>query len=327
MTSRVIFGGVPGMVPADIKKMQQYILEETPEADFHFYGENVLSREELLEVARGATVLVSWDQPMDEDLYEALDLKAYCAASIGFDAANIKAASKNGVYVANAPDYCTNEVASHALAFILALYRRFYSVVDYVKAGHWDLSPMEATKRFENSTVGLVGFGRIPQALAKKLSGFETKILAFDPFISQEEMQKLGVEKVELEELFKNSDYISLHTPLLDSTRHLVNEKTISLMKDGVYLVNTARGALIDEEALYQALVSGKIRAAALDVLTEEPPSEMGRKLIELDNTIITPHSSYASMEASDLQIRTTAKNVAAFLRGQVADNTLNKNL
>lgn len=315
------------MVPSDIKKMKAYIEEEFPQADFYFYGEEVLPKEELIKVAQGASVLVSWDQPMDEEIYKELDLIAYCAASIGFDAANIKAASQAGVYVANAPDYCTHEVASHSLALMLALYRRFYSTVDYVKEGNWDLSLMEGIKRFENSTIGLIGFGRIPQALAKKLSGFENRVLAYDPFVSKEEMSKKGVIKAELDEIFSQADYISLHTPLLDSTRHIINEKSLAKMKDGVYLINTARGGLIDEEALYQALKSGKVRAAGLDVLTEEPPSKRGKKLIALDNVLVTPHSSYASIEASDLQIRTTAKNVAAYLRGEVADNTLNKDI
>lgn len=327
MAKKVIFGGVPGMMERDIKKMEEYVLEEYPGAEFVFYGEQTISREELLRVGKDADVLISWDQEMDQELYEKMNLRAYCAASIGYNAANIDAASKNGVYVANVPDYCTDEVAAHAITLMLYLYRRLYRMVDYVEKGNWDLGPMSGVRRFENSLVGLMGFGRIPRAISKKLEGFGVKIIAYDPFVSKEDMEELGVEKVELEDLFKRSDYLSLHSPLLESTKNTVNRERLALMKDGAYIINTARGGLIDEEALYEALTSGKLAAAALDVLADEPPSEMGRKIIELENTVVTGHSSYVSEEASDQQIRMTAENVAKFLSGEIPENTLNKSI
>ena len=327
MAKKVIFGGVPGMMERDIKKMEEYVLEEYPGAEFVFYGEQTISREELLRVGKDADVLISWDQEMDQELYEKMNLRAYCAASIGYNAANIDAASKNGVYVANVPDYCTDEVAAHAITLMLYLYRRLYRMVAYVEKGNWDLGPMSGVRRFENSLVGLMGFGRIPRAISKKLEGFGVKIIAYDPFVSKEDMEELGVEKVELEDLFKRSDYLSLHSPLLESTKNTVNRERLALMKDGAYIINTARGGLIDEEALYEALTSGKLAAAALDVLVDEPPSEMGRKIIELENTVVTGHSSYVSEEASDQQIRMTAENVAKFLSGEIPENTLNKSI
>lgn len=326
MSKKVLFGGVPGMMESDIKKMEKYVLEEYPQADFHFYGEHTISKEELLKIGKDAEILVSWDQEMDDEIYKTLNLKAYCAASIGYNAANIDAATRNGVYVANVPDYCTNEVATHTVTLMLYLYRRLYNMVDYIREGNWDLSPMNGITRFENSTVGLMGFGRISRAIVRKLSGFGVNIIAYDPFVSEENMEAEGVKKVDLEELFKNSDYLSLHSPLMESTKNSVNKETIAMMKDGAFIINTARGGLIDEEALYEALCSGKIAAAALDVLVNEPPTEMGRKIIELKNTVVTGHSSYVSMEASDQQIRMTARNVAKFLQGEIPENTLNKN-
>lgn len=325
MAKKVIFGGVPGMVASDIEKMKRYVLEEDPEIDFHFFGEQTLSKEELIGVARDAQVIISWDQEMDDEIYSKLHLIAYCAASIGYNAANPEAATHHGVFIANVPDYCTDEVALHTLSFILALYRRHYLMIDHVKAGHWDLEPMTGIKKLEHCTLGLLGFGRIPRTLAKKLSGFGLRILAYDPYIDEKSMKEVGVTKVGLSELLEKSDYLSLHTPLTKDTRHIINEKSIAQMKDGVYLINTARGALIDEAALYDALLSGKIQAAALDVLGDEPPTAMGQKLIALKNTFITAHSSYASMEASDRQIRATAKNVAQFLAGEIPPSTINK--
>lgn len=327
MPKKVLFGGVPGMMEADIEKMRRYVLEESPDAEFHFYGEHTISKDELLKVGKDADVLISWDQEMDDEIYAALNLTAYCAASIGYNAANIDAATRNGVYVSNVPDYCTHEVATHTITLMLALYRRFDAMVDYVKKGNWDLNPMANIHRFEESTVGLLGFGRIPKAVSKKLSGFGVKIIAYDPFVSEEDMATFGVKKVELDELLSASDYLSLHSPLMESTKHIVNKENITKMKEGAYIINTARGGLVDEEALYDALHSGRIRAAGLDVLTDEPPSEIGKKIIGLDNTIVTGHSSYVSQEASDAQVRMTAQNVAQFLSGQVPDDTLNKNV
>lgn len=327
MTKKVIFGGVPGMPEADIKKMEKYVLEEYSDMDFHYYGEETISKEELLKVGKDADVLISWDQEMDDEIYSSLNLTAYCAASTGFNAANIEAASRNGVYVANVPDYCMDEVATHAVTLILSLYRRLYTMVDYVKEGNWDLAPMKNVRRFENSRVGLMGFGRIPRKVAEKLKGFGVTILAYDPYVSEGNMAEAGVRKVDMDELFKESDYISLHTPLMEGTEKIINEETISKMKDGVFLVNTARGGLVDEVDLLNALDSGKIQAAGLDVLVDEPPSEIGKKLIAHTNTLVTGHSSYVSLEASDEQIRKTAVNVAKFLSGEVAEYTLNKKL
>ena len=325
MARKVIFGGVPGMIESDIKKMEQYVLEECPDVDFYFFGEQTICKEELLKIGKDADVIISWDQEMDDEIYSSLNLIAYCAASTGFNAANIDAATRNDVYVANVSDYCMDEVATHSVTLILSLYRRLYTMVDYIKEGKWDLAPMDGVKRFENSTVGLMGFGRIPRKIAKKLHGFGMDIIAYDPFISKEDMDKVGVRKVDMDELLKESDYLSLHTPLMGSTKNIINEDSIDKMKDGVFLVNTARGGLVDEEALLNALDSGKIRAAGLDVLVDEPPNEIGKKLIAHKNTIVTGHSSYVSLEASDEQIRKTAINVAKFLSGEIPKYTLNQ--
>ena len=325
MGKKVLFGGVPGMPGSDIEKMEKYILEEYPDCEFHYYGEQTISKEKLMEIGKDADVLVSWDQEMDDEIYQKLNLTAYCAASIGFNAANIEAATRNGVYVANVPDYCTDEVATHAITLMLSLYRKLYIMIDHIRDGGWDLDPLTNIRRFENSTVGLMGFGKIPRAVASKLSGFGLEIIAYDPFVDQEQMASIGVKKVDLDQLFMESDYLSLHTPLMESTRNIINSESIEKMKDGAFIINTARGGLIDEKALYEALCSGKIEAAALDVLGDEPPSESGRRLIDHKKTIVTGHSSYVSLEASDAQIRMTAENVAKFLSGETPASCVNK--
>lgn len=322
---KVALCGVPGMKKEDISKMEKYIKEEYENVDFHFLAEEVLEKEVLIERCKDIDVLISWDQEMDDETYEKLNLRAYCAASVGFNAANVDAATRNKVLVTNVAGYCKDEVATHTIMLMLACYRRLYAMVPYVKEGNWDLSIMENIKRFEDSTVGLLGFGAIPRAVAKKLSGFGVRVLSYDPFVSVEDMKALNVEKVDLDTLLRESDYLSLHTPLVDSTKHIINLENIKKMKNTAYIINTARGGLINQSDLYYALTNNLIQGVGLDVLENEPPQELDNKLIQLPNTIVTAHSAYVSDEASDLQLRTTAQIVGDILRSKIPINVVNK--
>ncbi len=321
---KVALCGIPGMKKEDIKKMEKYVRNEYPEVDFLFLSEKVLKKEDLIEKCQDVEVLISWDQEMDEETYEKLNLRAYCAASIGYNAANIEAATKNNVIVTNVPNYCLDEVATHTIMLMLACYRKLYSMVPYVKSGNWDLDILGNIKRFEDSIVGLLGFGSIARAVAKKLRGFGIKIISYDPFVNKEEMEELNVLKVQLDTLFKESDYLSLHTPLLDTTKEIIDKDSLKKMKPTAYLINTARGGLINHEDLYQALTNNYIQGAGLDVLENEPPKEIDKKLIALPNTIITGHSAYLSEEASDLQLKITAKTVGRILNSTEPINVRN---
>lgn len=316
--------GVPGMKKNDIKKMEKYIKEEYENIEFTFISEEVLEKDALIEAAKDLEVLISWDQEMDDEIYEKLNLRAYCASSIGFDAANVEAATRNKVIVTNVADYCVDEVAVHTVMMILACNRKLYKMVPYVKEGNWDLDVLGSIKRFEGSTVGLLGFGSIPRSVATKLGGFGVNILAFDPFVSEEDMKEYNVKKVELDELLKESDYLSLHTPLLPSTEKIINMDNIKKMKSTAYIINTARGQLINQKDLSEALEKGLIQGAGLDVLKNEPPKKSDRAIIDSPNTIVTAHSAYVSDEASDAQLRITAKNVARILRSKTPINVRN---
>lgn len=321
---KVALCGVPGMNKEDIKKMERYIKEEYENVEFLFLSEDVLEKEELIEKCKNVEVLISWDQEMDDDTYKRLNLKAYCAASTGFNAANVEVATNNNVIVTNVVDYCVNEVATHAIMLMLGCNKKIYSMVPYVKEGNWDLSILGKIKRFENSIVGLLGFGSIPKAVAKKLSGFCVNIISYDPFVSEEDMKALNVTKVDLETLFKESDYLSLHTPLLESTKNIVNREVFKKMKPTAFLINTARGGLINHEDLYEALTNNYIQGAGLDVLENEPPKEIDKKIISLPNVIVTAHSAYFSEEASDSQIRVTAQIVGKILHSAIPNNVKN---
>ena len=323
-TKKVALCGVPGMNKGDAIKMEAYIKEEYEDVEFVFLGEEVLEKEELISACSDIEVLISWDQEMDEEIYERINLRAYLAASTGFNAANVEAATKYNIVVSNAKDYCKEEVATHAMMYILTCARKLYSLLPYVKEGNWGLSAAGKIKRFSNATVGILGLGAIGSSVAQMLSGFGVRIIANDPNISVEAMKKLGIEKVDFDTLLKESDYLSLHTPLIESTKEIINLEALKKMKATSFLINTARGAIVNQDDLYYALTNGIIAGAGLDVIENEPPRESDRKLIELANVLVTPHSAYLSEEASDAQLRITAKECGRILRSETPINLVN---
>jgi len=323
-TKKVALCGVTGINKSDVVKMEAYIKEEYPKVQFEFLGELSLNKEELLEKCKDIEVLISWDQQMDEDIYDRLDLRAYIAASAGYNAANQEAATKYNVVVSNAKGYCREEVSIHAIMFILDFARRQHLIAPNVKQGNWGLSVAGKIKRFSNSTVGILGLGSIGSTVAKNLSGFGVKIIACDPFVSIEKMEELGVEKVDFDTLLKESDYLTLHTPLLKSTKEVIDLDALKKMKSSAYLINTSRGGVVKQEDLYFALTNGIIAGAGLDVIEHEPPKESDKKLIDLPNVMVTSHSAYLSEEASDAQIRITAEEVGRILRNETPINLVN---
>lgn len=320
---KVVLVGVPGMNDEEVQSLERYIREEGIE-DFVFLGKPVLSREEAKEKLKGTDILVTWDQQMDEGLYKELDLMAFCAASTGFDAADIEAATANGVMVTNAKDYCVDEVSAHTVMLLLACGRRLYHVTENVDRGDWSVDGIGSVRRLKGSTVGIFAFGSIARGVAEKLKGFGVRMVSYDPYVDREVMEAYGVEKVGFETLLRESDYITIHSPLTDETRGMFSREALSWTKEGVVIVNTARGAIVDQEELYQMLKRGRIVAAGLDVLLHEPPSEAEKGLLELPNVIVTPHSAYFSDEAQEHQLRITARDVGRIARGERPVNLRN---
>jgi D-3-phosphoglycerate dehydrogenase len=241
---------------------------------------------------------------------------------IGVDNVDIEAATGAGIVVTKVPDYCIDEVSDHAMALLLAIVRKIPSSSARTHSGRWEMKAVVPIHRLRGSVLGLAGFGRIPQLVAPKAKAFGMKVIAYDPFVPDEAFARAGVERVELPALLANSDYISVHTPLTPETRHLFNQDTFARMKQGVYLVNTARGPIIDETALAGALDAGQIAGAALDVMAHEPPPPS--PLFGRDNVIITPHTSFYSEESLvDLQVK-AAHEVVAVLSGKSPRNPVN---
>ena len=226
----------------------------------------------IQHISDADAIVTPYVQVTEKILEAAKKCKVVVRTGIGVDAIDIPAATRRGIYVANVPDYCFDEVSDHTLALVLALQRKINSIHQKVKKGAWGADEIKPIFGLKGQTYGLVAFGNIARVVAKKAQVFGFNIIATDPFIPPEEAKKFGVKLVEFDKLLEISDVISIHAPLSKSTYHMFNEETIGKMKNTAYLVNTSRGGLIDQRALYNALKSGKIAGAALDVMEEEPP-------------------------------------------------------
>jgi D-3-phosphoglycerate dehydrogenase / 2-oxoglutarate reductase len=279
--------------------------------------------EAILRVAADAdALLVTYAKITAEMIRQMKRCRIISRFGIGVDNVDIAAATNARIVVTKVPDYCVDEVSDHAMALLLSLVRKIPYANSLVHAGRWEMPAVVPIHRLRGSVLGLVGFGRIPQLVAPKARAFGIKVVAFDPYIPQDAMTRARVEKVEFAELVKISDYISIHSPLLPETRHLFNADVFRKMKPTAYLVNTARGLIVDETALAHALDAGQLAGAALDVLSQEPPS--GSPLFGRNNVILTPHTSFYSVESLvELQIK-AAEEVVRVMTKQAPRNPVN---
>jgi D-3-phosphoglycerate dehydrogenase / 2-oxoglutarate reductase len=279
--------------------------------------------EAILEVAREADGVLTTYAKMPASLIDQLTrCRVIARFGIGVDNVDLPAATARGIVVTRVPDYCLDEVSDHAMALLLALVRKIPSSNARTHAGRWEMKAVTPIHRLRGTVLGLAGFGQIPRLLARKAKAFGLRVVAFDPFVSAPVMAAGGVERVEFEELLAISDYISIHTPLLPETRHLFNANAFRRMKPGAYLINTARGPIIDEAALARALDEKQLAGAALDVMEQEPPADS--PLFGRENVILTPHTSFYSEESLiDLQTK-AAEEVLRALTGQPVRNPVN---
>lgn len=250
--------------------------------------------EDLKQMLDGAFAVVAGTEKYTADVLAAADqLKAVIRFGVGTDNFDIPAMREKGLAIGVIANH--NSVAEFALTLMLGMIKNLPRLDNAARDGQWARFPM---RELSGKTVGIMGFGRIGRRLAELLKGFDTKLLAYDPFIPQEAIQACGAEPVTMEQLLQRSDVVSLHMPSTPDTYHLINAETLAMMKDGAYLVNTARGALVDEKALYEALTSGKLSGAALDVFEKEPITK-DNPLFTLDNAVFAPHVSALSFETN----------------------------
>ena len=243
---------------------------------------------------------------------------------VGYDTIDIPAATQRGIWVTYVPDYGVDEVSAQAIALLMACMRGVVQHATDTRAGRWNGLNVAPVKRLRDSTTGILGFGRIGRETALKAKGLGMRVLAYDPIIPAEQIAATGCEPASFERVLAESDYVSLHTPLMDSTRHLMNARSLRLMKPTAYLINTARGGLVDVAALVEALDTGVIKGAGLDVLQQEPAGA-DHPLVRHSKIIVTPHFSFYSEEAvRDLHTR-GAEEVVRILTGQPPRCPLNK--
>ena len=278
---------------------------------------NSASAEDILAVGRDAdAILVTYAKLPGELLRQFRRCKAIGRFGLGVDNIDIAAAAELGITVTYVPDYCMQEVSDHTMALLLALARKVPQSNALVQAGRWDMPAVVPIHRLAGRVLGLVGFGNIPRALAPKAKAFGLRVVAHDPYVSQHALAAAGVEGMSFDRLLEISDFVSIHAPLLPATRGLFNADVFRKMKQGACLINTARGPLVDEDALLAALDSGRLAGAALDVVAVEPLPKQSR-LIGRDNVVLTPHTGFYSVEAlNELQTKCAA-DVARVLSGE----------
>jgi len=264
------------------------------------------SPEDILFVARDAdAILVTYAKLPGDLLRQLKHCKAIGRFGLGVDNIDLHATKELGIAVNYVPDYCLREVSDHAMALLLALARKVAFSNKLVQSGRWEVPPIVPLRRLEGQVLGLIGFGNIPRTLAPKAKAFGLHVLTHDPYVSQEVLAAAGVEGVSFDELLGRSDFISVHAPLLPATRGLMNASAFAKMKHRAFLINTARGPLVDEAALVAALDSGHLGGAALDVVATEPLAK-DSPLLGRDNVILTPHTAFYSVEALE-ELQTNA--------------------
>jgi len=304
------------------------VTREIPEAglrllegfDVSVLFERPPERDELLEAVRGANgVLSTATEKMDGEVMDAAGrgLEVIANMAVGYDNIDVQAASERGIVVTNTPGVLDETTADVAFLLVLAAARRLGEGERLLRAGEWEWWGPKQLRGFDvwGKRLGIVGLGRIGQAVARRGRGFGMEILYHNRSRKEEAEEELGARYLELDELLRESDFVSIHTPLTDETRHLIGERELGLMQETAVLVNTSRGPVVDEGSLADALEDKRIFAAGLDVYEEEP--KVHPRLLELENVVLAPHIGSATIETRDRMATLAAENLAAVLRGQ----------
>ncbi|MBH0230273.1 phosphoglycerate dehydrogenase [Halobacillus yeomjeoni] len=282
-----------------------------------------LSHEDLLrEISTSHALIVRSQTQVTRELIEhAPNLKIIGRAGVGVDNIDLDAATERGIIVVNAPDGNTISTAEHTMAMLMSLARNIPQAYHQLQQKKWERKKFVGVE-LKGKTLGIVGFGRIGNEVAQRAKGHRMNVIAFDPFLNEEKAEKAGVKHGELEDVLKQADFLTVHTPLIEATRHLINKQSIQLMKPGARILNCARGGIIEEEALFEAIKSGRIAGAALDVFEEEPAID--HPLLSLPEVIATPHLGASTVEAQENVATDVCYDVMELLRGGTVKNPVN---
>jgi glyoxylate reductase len=305
------------------------ILKEYCDVEVHPSKELPPSRQELLEKVRDKDgLLCLLTDKIDREFFDAApNLKVVSTYSVGFDHIDVAEATRRGIYVTHTPGVLTDAVAEFTVGLILAVTRRIVEADKLIRSGGWDKPwhPYFLTgPELKGKTIGLIGLGRIGVAVAKRLSSFDVRMLYYDIERRWDVETVLNIQYADIDTILRESDIVSLHVPLMKDTYHLINEERLRKMKKTAYLINTARGAVVDTEALVKALKEGWIAGAALDVFEQEPLPP-GHPLTGFENVVLAPHIASATIEARQRMAELAAKNLVAVLKGEMPPALVNK--
>ncbi len=289
-------------------------------------GRPMRSEDDVIAACPGAAALIVAFAPIGARVLDALPgLRCVVRYGVGYDNVDVAAAAQRGVWVANVPDYCVAEVADHTLALLLALARKILRLDASVRRSEWQ--PVAAARplhRLAGRTLGIIGLGRIGSAVARRARAFGCRVLAYDKYLTAEAVRAAGAEPVDLDSLLGACDALSIHAPLTEETRHMLDARAMARMRREAVIVNTARGAIVDTAALAEALTEGRLAGAGLDVFESEPlPAD--HPLRSAPNVILQPHAAWYSEESVLELQRSAAEEVARVLRGEPMRNPVNR--
>ncbi|MCO5532726.1 C-terminal binding protein [Enterococcus faecium] len=276
---------------------------------------------DIIENAHDADIIITVYEPLTEEVLSQLpNLKLVVYRSIGFNSVDLDYANEHRLPVSHITQYCIDEVANYVIAAILSHNRRIIDFNQSVKVDHeWNYELFPDMRRLSSLTVGLIGFGNIPRLIAKRLQVFGCKLIAYDPFVVSEIFEQSNVKQASLEEIFEQSDYISSHLPLNNSTKGILNVNLFNLCQRHPVFINSSRGGVVNEEDLVAALQSGKLSYAILDVVHNENPDLNKLPFMQMDNVVLTPHIAFYSQEAFIQGVQDNFKNIQAFLNGDLS--------
>ncbi len=321
-----------------LPKPKVYVTRELPERGLniikkHFETETWPEyapppKKTIIDKARNVDALASLlSDKIDADVFNAAPkLKIVSQLAVGFDNIDVPEATKRGIYVTNTPEVLTDTTADFAWALLMAVARRVVEADRYVRTGQWRVGwhpNMLSGRDVYGATIGIVGAGRIGYAVARRAKGFNMNIIFYDVVPRPEIEKDCDAKKVDLDTLLKESDFVSIHVPLMKETHHLINAEKLRLMKKTAYLINNSRGPVVDEKALYESLRTGWIAGAGLDVFEQEP-IPIDDPLLKLDNVVVAPHISSASLETRSKMSEMVAENLVAFFEGKRPPNLVN---
>jgi|AntDeeMinimDraft_4_1070355.scaffolds.fasta_scaffold00018_10 D-3-phosphoglycerate dehydrogenase len=267
-------------------------------------------------------VILDVNTAVDADLIDRLDsLEIVARAGTGFDNVDVEACEAAGIPVVNVPGYSTNEVSTHAFSLLLACRRTLVEYDREVKDEEWNWMPDRPFPRFYGSTLGIVSFGTIARRIAELTEGFDLDLVVYDPYVDQEVADEYDADIVEFDELLELSDAVTIHAPLTEETHHMFDADAFETLADHAIVVNVGRGGIVDEDALYEALVDREIFGAGLDVLEEEPPT--GSPLLERDDVVLTPHAAWYSADSHQDLNEIVSRDVLRALQGNEPENTV----